>query len=144
MTGVQKADSAARRRAATVLFVTLGLGLAGISALTAYEPQIQRWLESNAVWLARNAWIVFLAALVAVLPVLAVAAYLYLFGSKIARAARFPPPGQAVVRDTRIVTGGRAVIRGRIVQVLSVCLMLCGLAIPIVLWHLFAMLARAM
>ena len=143
MSEIQKADPDARRRALTIVLVALGLGLAGLAALTAREEQFQRWLEANADWLAREPWIVALAGLVAVAPMIALAVYLFIVGARMARTQRYPPPGVAVTRDTPVVTGRGAVLRGRFVQALCVGLILCALAIPAVLWQLFSSIGRA-
>ena len=144
MTGIQKADPAARRKAAWIIFTGLILAGAGVLAFVRHQPSLQRWLAANAEWLAGHAWVVFLAALVAVLPLVALAAYLFRVGTRIVGAARFPAPGYAVTRDTPVITGRAAVQRGRVVQILCVGLILCTLAIPVILWYIFVMVARAL
>ena len=142
MTEIQRSDARARRLAIRVTAVALILGAAGILVIDHYETAIHGWLEANVDWLIRHTWAVFLAGLVIVLPILAFSAYLFMVGHRIARAARYPAPGHAVVRDTPVVTGRRAIVRGRSLQGLSALLALCSLAIPVTFWQMFTMLGR--
>ena len=45
---------------------------------------------------------------------------------------RFPPPGMAVVRDTRLVTGARARAMGGVGLTLSILIAGCGLGIVLI------------
>jgi len=143
MTEVQRGDPRARRLASWAIAAAVSLGAFGVLALDRHQAAIHAWLEANIEWLVRHTWAVFLAGLIVVLPVLALAAYLFLVGSRIARSGRYPAPGYAVARAAPVVTGRRAVIRGRVVQVLSALLVLCSLAIPVMLWYIFTMLGRS-
>ena len=113
------------------------IGTAAIGAYTYYEMEIYSWLENNIDWLANNPRTVFLFGLVLVTPLLILSGYLFIYGRRTAKTGRMPPPNYAVVRDTRVTTGTQAVLRGRIVQVLSVFLLLASAAIPILFWYIF-------
>jgi hypothetical protein len=55
------------------------------------------------------------------------AAYFALFAARIIRSRQFPDPGMKVRRDTRIVRGRRALVRGWTIAFLAVLLL--GLAV---------------
>src|SRR5688572_19353929 len=67
---------------------------------------------------ARVAFLALAALLLA--PLLAFAVYLWSLGGRVLRAQEFPPPGLRVIRDTAVLTGARAVSRGRLLKVLAV------------------------
>jgi hypothetical protein len=70
--------------------------------------------------------------------VIAFAVYLWLLGKRVLRAQQFPPPGFRVIRDTPVMDGPTAVVRGQVIQTLALCL---GLAAAL-LWLFFWWLAR--
>ena len=117
------------------------IGMAAIGLYTHYETEIHSWLENNIDWLAKNPRTVFLFGLVLVTPLLILSGYLFIYGRRTAKTGRMPPPKYAVVRDTRVMTGTQAVLRGRLVQVLSVFLLLASAAIPILFWYIFSRFA---
>ena len=55
----------------------------------------------------------FLSAVVLSAPLVAFAVYLWSLGAKVLRARQFPPPGYRVIRDTPVIGGQAAVLRGR-------------------------------
>ncbi len=63
------------------------------------------------------------------LGVLPFAVYLLRLGQRIVESQQLPPPGTKVIRDTKIIRGAKAIMRGRIVIFLSlfmICLSLIG------------------
>ncbi len=57
--------------------------------------------------------------------------YLILTGRKIIRSERMPYPGQKVIHDTKVITGPKAVFRGRLLLYLGIfgiCIVLAGAA----------------
>ncbi len=48
-----------------------------------------------------------------------------------------PPPGYSVVKDTIVLSGLKAIRMGRLVQFISLVLLLAGAAIPGILWYVF-------
>ncbi len=138
MAQIQKADPIARKKALGVVLVGTAIGTAAIGLYTYYEMEIYSWLENNIDWLADNPSTVFLLGLVLVTPLLILSGYLFVYGRRTAKTGRMPPPNSAVARDTRVTTGTQAVLRGRILQVLSVFLLLASAAIPILFWYILS------
>ena len=52
--------------------------------------------------------------------------YIFWIGGKVAKTKCFPPPGMKVIRDTRIVTGPKAVTRGAVLMIMAVVVILLG------------------
>jgi hypothetical protein len=134
---IQQADPKARRIAIQVICVATVLGLITILMFENFQDDFQTWLEKNIDFLLENTIVVFAAGLVSVSPLLAAGAYLLLIGNRTINAQRFPPPGCAVARDTPVLEGRKGIQRGRIIQVLSLFLLCCAGAIPVVLWLIF-------
>ena len=74
----------------------------------------------------------FLSAAVLSAPLVAFAVYLWSLGAKVLRVRQFPPPGYRVIRDTPVISGQAAELRGRALKVLAVRL---GVA-SVLLWLL--------
>jgi len=138
---IQTADPIARKKAMGIIFMGTVTGLAAIGLYTHYEMELSSWLENNIDWLASNPWTVFLFGLVLVTPLLILSGYLFIYGRRTAKTGRIPPPNYALVQETRVATGTKAVLRGKIVQVLSVFLLLSSAAIPILFWYILSRFA---
>ena len=137
---IQRADPRARRQAIGIFCVATPVGLAAILTFEYFQADLRSWLESNIGLLADNTILVFTGSLVLVSPVLAFAIYLILLGQRSVRGQRFPPRGYAVVRDTPVLEGSKAIGRGRLLQVLSCALLFAAASIPVVIWYLFRFL----
>ena len=134
-----KADPAARRQAILVIVFGTAIGALLISSFDYFREPFREWLLSEPAETARRARLaICVAVFVLSAPVIVVAVYLWLFGAKVLRAQQFPPPGVRVIRDTPVVSGRGAVIRGHIFQILAVCL---GVSFA-VLWFFILWLAR--
>jgi hypothetical protein len=138
MTEVRRADPAARRL--TVLLVIVGVLVATllIVGFERYRTLLRDWLLSEPGELGYRVRLVFfLSAAVLSAPLVAFAVYLWSLGAKVLRARQFPPPGYRVIRDTPVIGGQAAVLRGRDLKVLAACL---GVA-SVLLWLLLGRLA---
>ena len=136
---VRKADPAARRRAVLVIIFGTALGALLIAGIEYFREPFSEWLLSKPVEMAQRAkLVIFVSAVVLSAPVIAVAIYLWLLGTKVLRAQEFPPPGLRVIRDTPVIGGSGAVTRGHAFQFLALCL---GVSFA-VLWFFFLWLAR--
>jgi len=69
-------------------------------------------------------------------PPFAFAAHMWKRGSAIRRQRRFPLEGERLVRDTPIVRGKVAAVRGRALQWLACGPAVMAIAIAVVLWPL--------
>jgi hypothetical protein len=140
MTEVRRADPTARRAAALVLVVGTCIGALLLAALTRYRIPLSDWVLADRAQRIELVFVILTA--LGSLPLLGLAVYLWSLGGKVVRAREFPPPGLRVVRDTAIVTGERAVLRGRLLKLLAI---VCGTASVVLaglLWRLELLLNR--
>ena len=142
MTALRRADPTARRTVALLLVVGTCMGALLLVAFARYRIPLSDWMLADPGSSAQRVKMV-LRVLVALLlaPLLALAAYLWSLGGKVVRAREFPPPGLRVIRDTPIVTGERAVSRGRLLKVLALgCCIACAV-LAVLLWRLEMLLS---
>ena len=139
MNEVQKTDPTARRQAILVVIFAAALGGLLIAGFDHFREPFIEWLSSEPAETARRAKLaVYVSAFILSAPVIAFAIYLWLLGARVLRAQQFPPPGFRVIRDTPVVGGQGAIIRGHVIQILAVCL---GMSAAL-LWLFFVWLAR--
>jgi hypothetical protein len=139
MNEVQKADPAARRQAVLVIVFATATGALLIAGFEHFREPFLEWLSSEPAETVRRAKLaVYVSAFILSAPVIAFATYLWLLGARVLRAQQFPPPGFRVIRDTPVVGGRGAMIRGHVIQILAVCL---GMSAAL-LWLFFWWLAR--
>lgn len=123
MNEVQKADPAARRQAVLAIVFATATGALLIAGFEHFREPFREWLSSEPAETARRAKLaVYVSAFILSAPVIAFAIYLWLLGARVLRAQQFPPPGIRVIRDTPVVGGRAAEIRGHVIQVLALCL----------------------
>jgi hypothetical protein len=137
MTEVRTADPALRRQA--VLLVVLGtvIGALLILAFERYRTPLRDWLLSEpGEQVRRVRLVVSLTAVLLSAPLVTFAAYLWSFGAKVVRAGVFPPPGYRVIRDTPVIAGPAAVLRGRGLKALALCLGVSSALLWLLLWWL--------
>jgi hypothetical protein len=118
---IQRADPRERRRALVLLAVGTVAGAIALLWLKGWlDEQITRPpAEARATLLAAFR----IAATVMVLSISAASIYLWRLGWRIERSARFPPPGQRVLRDTPVLKGPDAISRGRRLRGLALALL---------------------
>jgi hypothetical protein len=134
----QRADPGLRRTAALVFLALVLVGAAGLVAL-------QIWLSGLAQPAAVSSQGQLLAAFAglvgtACVSLLALAVYLWRTAGRVLAAGQFPPPGMRVVRDTPVLRGTKALRRGRIIQGVSVVLVLCCFAFAATAWRVHSVL----
>jgi hypothetical protein len=138
MREIQAADPATRRRALIMAGV---IALAGWAAFFALQEWLARLpgtdpghmrqsLEQALVW---GSW-------AAMLPVAVLAVWLWRYGARVGRAGRFPAPGAKVVRDTPVLLGDEARLRGTALKVLAAFLGLLSAGTLIAVYRLIARL----
>ncbi len=115
-----------------------------ISLLEINQQNISNWLEGNIDDIINNVWVVIIACLIMIAPIVIFALYLFQFGLSCIRSKRFPPPETRVIRDTPVLEGKAGIKRGQIIVGLSVMLKLLSLGFVVVLWRLFASLESAL
>ncbi len=137
MTDVRKADPAGRRRAVLLLLVGTCVGALLIVGFERYHIPVRDWIlaEPEASGQRAKLVLLLLAALL-LAPLVVFAAYVWSLGERVLRAREYPPPGLRVIRDTRVMTGERAISRGRLLKMLALG---CGIAcvgLGLLLWRL--------
>lgn len=140
---IQKADPRARRVALIVVIATSIFGSLLLYLLLESDERLLPWLEANIDFLLANLWLVGLTGFIAVSPILAAAVYLFVYGRRIIRYERMPPPGYALVKATIIREGSQAVWRGRLLMVLATIVFIAALSVPIVLSLMFYLLSQS-
>jgi len=131
---VQRADAATRRRA---LLAAAAVALSGWAAFFVLQDWLARMhatdpvavrhaLEDAMLW---GSW-------AACLPVALLAVWLWLHGGRIVRAGRYPAPGSKVIRDTPVLHGDAARLRGTGMRVLAVFLGLLSAGTLIAVYRL--------
>ena len=129
---IQRANPVARRRAVLIVVTGLLLGGLAVFAFEFYRPLLEQWLLSDPEQLAqRLAAVVIFMVLITTVPLLAFAIYLWILGTRVRRQQRSPLQDELLVRDTPILRGDAAEIRGQVLQCLAVglALLACGLAV---------------
>lgn len=138
MPEIQPADPGTRRRA---LLAAGAIAIAGWAAYFALQDWLARLprsdparmresLECALVW---GSW-------AAMLPVAVLAAWLWVYGARVRRAGRFPPPGAKVLRDTPVLLGDAARLRGMVLKVLAAFLGLLSAGTLVAVYRLIARL----
>jgi hypothetical protein len=136
MTKVQKADSAARRKAIIIVIISAIAGSLLIVVFESFCVQLYEWLlfdHGKSVYRLRI--LLILAAAFGAIPLFACSVYLWSLGCRALNYQRFPLPGQRVIRDTPILEGQAAMMRGRVLKTLAVFLAVAGVMLCFVfLW----------
>ena len=134
MAEIRRHDPRMRRVALAIVVVGAVAGALAIAAVEHWRPELDAWLRRDP---SSSSTALMLAALIAGLPALATAAWLWAYGSRVARTAMYPAPGGALLRDTRVLTGTSAVRRGRLIQALAAVLWTTGVLLIAALWRLW-------
>lgn len=141
MTEVRRADPTARRTAILILVVGTCIGALLIVAFARYRVPLSDWVLADPGSSAQRLKLVLLLlAALLLAPLFAFAAYLWSLGGKVVRAQEFPPPGVRVIRDTPVVSGERAVSRGRLLKVLALGCGIAAAVLAVLLWRLTLLL----
>jgi hypothetical protein len=138
MREIQPADPATRRRALIAAGVIAVTGWVAYFALQEWLARLQgtdpgllrQSLERALVW---GSW-------AAMLPVAVLAGWSWRYGARVGRAGRFPAPGAKVIRDTPVLMGDAARLRGTALKVLAAFLGLLSAGTLIAVYRLIARL----
>jgi len=140
MAEVRRADPTARRAVVLMFVVGTCMGALLVAAFIRYRIPLSDWVLADRALRIKLVFVI-LTALVSV-PLLGLAVYLWSLGGKVVRAREFPPPGLRVIRDTPIVTGERAVFRGRLLKALAIGCGAASVVLAGLLWRLELLLNR--
>jgi len=119
---IVRADKKYRKRALLFYILSVFLGLVLVAWVLPRGTEYLRNLDPDAALLIADT--VLVLTLLSVVPV---GLYLLRLAGKILKERRFPPQGTKVLRDTLIVTGRKATVRGYVLRVVSVILIVVGL-----------------
>ncbi len=123
-------DSARRRAVWTVVVGTaIGAVLIALARHVAPSPSA-----------AQAPFIVAAVGVLAVVPVLIFAVYLWRLGDRARLSGQFPPPGTATLATAPPLVGLAARRRAGLAQAFAVFLGACAVALAVVLWRLFQLL----
>ena len=142
MPRIQKADRRARQKAILIVLVGVIVGSTIVVTLQLNRGKIDAWLLENRAYLIDYPERIALFFLVLMFPVLAYAVYLWRFAVRTVNARQFPPPGTQVVRDTVVLSGKAAVMRGRLLQFSASLLALAAFLLPALIWYILRSIAN--
>jgi uncharacterized membrane protein len=142
MPRIQKADRRARQKAILMVLVGVIVGSAIMMTLQLNRGKIDAWLLENRRHLIDHPELIALFFLVLMLPVLASAVYLWRFAVRTVDARQFPPPGTQVVRDTVVLSGRAAVMRGHLLQFVAGLLASAAFLLPAMIWYILRSIAN--
>lgn len=137
MQEIDKADITARRKALAVVLAGVVAGALLIAGLDHYREALQDWLLDDPDRFRQRLTAVFLLfAFLLSTPLICLAGYVWLLGARAIKSERFPPPGLQVVRDTKVLRGHDAILRGRLLIVLGTCLGVCAAVLCLLFWQI--------
>ena len=133
-----QADRSYRRKTLIILFLIVIAGLLMFQWLVPWADQkVHRVDPQMGLVMVRCTLIVLFIAIASL------AVYLAVFGRKVLQHGCFPPPGIKVIRDTRLLEGKSAIIRGQIIILLSVLLLIFSLYGALVIsYKLYLLIGR--
>ena len=138
---MRRADPTARRKVLLLLVVGTCIGALLIAAFERYRIPLSDWVRGDPGASAQRARLVLLClGVLLIAPLLVLAGYLWSLGERIVRAREFPPPGMRVIRDTPVITGEKAISRGRLLKVLALGCGVVSAALVLLLWRLESLL----
>ena len=140
---VRKADSLARHSAFWLIVAAAAFGALVLAGVFGKGNEPPEWLVERLSQPGSAQGTLLAAAVIAMVPVLVMACYLFLAGSRTVRSGRYPPPGLAVWRDTRAIEGRPAIRRGRMLVAIAVALIGLALLVPVLMWQLVRVMALA-
>jgi hypothetical protein len=139
MTEIQRADPKIRRRVLAITIVGALIGAVLLMVFTRFRPELIAWLEGSGSGRARLGIVLAVMAVLGCAPLLGLAVFLALFGNRVIRDQRFPPPGSLVVRDTPVLRDSAAIRRGRLFEAFAAAFALAALGLLFALWRLWSL-----
>ncbi|MCI0666889.1 MAG: hypothetical protein L0Y43_02405 [Methylococcaceae bacterium] len=135
MEEIDRADPGARRTAFRFLVIATLLGAGALLAFEHYREALLAWFSADP---SRARWnVIFLTLVLALSPLLIAAAWAWTFATRVVRGNRYPPEGAKLIRDTPVVRGAAARLRGRVHQALAGAFLFASLGILWILWQVW-------
>jgi len=137
MAEIHRADPGARKLAVGCIVAISILGATTLLLFEQHRDSLAAWLLKDHSPFNAKLTAVFLVLVVGLAPLLAVASWTLAFGARVIRGNRHPPVDTKVIRDTPVVRGAAARVRGRVYQVLAALVLLAAVSSFWVLWKLW-------
>jgi hypothetical protein len=133
---VQPHDPGARRQAILLFVVVAAIGGVAILRLEPYLESITGLADTDPREALRQlAFVTKVMTVAIIVPMFAFVAWLLVLARRVHRAERFPPPGMALTRDTRILRGRAARVRAWSIAVLALALAASSIVLPVFMWR---------
>ena len=121
---IQKADKAYRNKCLAVYFICC---LIGISLIVWWLPRFKLHMETLMPdKLVQTVSFVFLVLLV---PIILFGLYILSIGRRTLKSGRYPPPGMKVIRDTKVLQGKAAGVRGYLIIINALLIIVLSITI---------------
>jgi len=138
----QSPDPRARRNAAILVLAMAGLGLIAMLATNRFVADLRELAEVDAgLAIEQASRAIKLLAMTLGLGLAAFAWWLFRLSLRTQQFELFPPPGQRVIRETRILSGEAARTRARFGFGLAAASAAAAILLPVYLWYITARLA---
>lgn len=136
----QRADPRLQRQAVIVVVLTLIACAVVLLALQSWVDEVRQLYGSDVERLKELlATTLFWSTNTISVLILVLAAYFWRLGNHVREAMQYPPPGVRVIRNTVVQRGKAAVRRGKILQMLSVALVVSVLGLMTASWRLVSL-----
>ncbi len=138
---IQKADPKARRIAIILVLAGVAVGVISVVRFEHTRHRFAAWLLSDPDQFMDRARIVLTVIAVPMsLALFALALSSWRLAARVIASQRFPPPGLAVIRDTRVISGARARRFARVQLGFAALVTLLGILTPFASWWVFELL----
>lgn len=130
MNEIQRADTKTRR------YFLMGMMLLFLSALI-LRPIVDNigvWVAADPELIGQKIPIIVSGITLAFMPLLFMGIYCWQLGRSVIHSGQFPSPGMKVLVDTPIIRGHKALMKGRVLQLVGLLLSASSIAFPIAFW----------
>ena len=136
MTETRPADPRARRHS---IWLLAAAGLFGLLTVTVVPSTVEVWLTQDGAH-TRDRIELLLSGLAGflLLSLCLAAMYLFIVAARIDAAGEFPPPGMALVRETRVLRGEQARGRAWLIRGVGILMVVLAVANAVMMWMLAA------
>jgi len=128
-----------------MMLVVMGtlVGGAAIVAFERHRPLLEQWLRGDpARGPERFATVTVVLLVVTTVPLFVLAAHLWGRGARVRRSQRFPLTDEQLIRDTPVVHGRAAAVRGHVLQGFAIGLVVIASVLAMALWRLATAVTR--
>ena len=141
MSEIQNPDPTTQRRVRLFALGFLLLMLFSLFELQAYRETLQDWILEHSDYLLNHPGRVAVIFFILNLPIWAGCVLVWRFADRIVVTQRFPPTGMKVIRETVVLTGQAAVLRGYLIKSVAALMAITCMLIPVMLWLILSKLA---